>query len=43
MTLQVLIAMVAGWINGHQPHMITYLKEENPGERTDLGATQHFG
>src|SRR5437867_1247280 len=29
MILQVLIAMVAGWINRHQQHVITYLKEEN--------------
>jgi hypothetical protein len=29
MILQVIIAMVAGWINRHQPHVITYLKEEN--------------
>jgi hypothetical protein len=29
MILQVIIAMVAGWINRHQQHIITYLKEEN--------------
>jgi transposase InsO family protein len=29
MILQVIIAMVAGWINRHQQHVITYLKEEN--------------
>ena len=29
MILQVIIAMVAGWINRHQRHVITYLKEEN--------------
>jgi hypothetical protein len=29
MILQVLIAMVAGWINRHQQQVITYLKEEN--------------
>ncbi len=29
MILHVMIAMVAGWINRHQPHVITYLKEEN--------------
>src|SRR6266487_4884325 len=29
MILQVLIAMVAGWINRNQQHVITYLKEEN--------------
>ena len=29
MILHVIIAMVAGWINRHQQHVITYLKEEN--------------
>src|SRR5215471_15861108 len=29
MILQVLIAMMAGWINRHQQHVITYLKTEN--------------
>jgi hypothetical protein len=29
MILQVLIAMMAGWINRHQQHIITYLKAEN--------------
>jgi hypothetical protein len=29
MILQVIIAMVAGWINRHQQHVITYLKEES--------------
>lgn len=29
MILQILIAMVAGWINRHQQQVITYLKEEN--------------
>jgi hypothetical protein len=29
MILQVFIAMVAGWLHGHQQHVITYLKEEN--------------
>jgi putative transposase len=29
MILQVLIAMVAGWINRHQQQVITYLKEEH--------------
>jgi putative transposase len=29
MILQVLLAMVAGWINRHQQHVITDLKEEN--------------
>ena len=29
MILQVLIAMIASWINRHQQHVITYLKAEN--------------
>ena len=29
MILQVMIAMVAGWIHRHPQHVITYLKEEN--------------
>ena len=29
MILQVLIVMMAGWINRHQQHVITYLKAEN--------------
>src|SRR4051794_30999985 len=29
MILHVLIAMVAGWINRHQQHVIAYLQEEN--------------
>jgi hypothetical protein len=29
MILQVIIAMATGWINRHQQHVITYLKEEN--------------
>ena len=29
MILQVMIAMIAGWINRHQQHVVTYLKEEN--------------
>ena len=29
MILQVLIAMVAGWINRHQQQVIAYLQEEN--------------
>src|SRR5918996_955027 len=47
MILQVLIAMVAGWINRHQQHVITYLKEENrvltsklPGGRLRLNDTE---
>jgi hypothetical protein len=47
MILQVLVAMVAGWINRHQQHVITYLKEENrvltsnlPGGRLRLTDTE---
>jgi putative transposase len=47
MILQVIIAMVAGWINRHQQHVITYLKEENrvlqsklPGSRLRLTDTE---
>jgi hypothetical protein len=47
MILQVIIAMVAGWINRHQQHVITYLKEENrvlksklPGGRLRLTDTE---
>jgi hypothetical protein len=29
MILQVLIAMIAGWINRHQQQVIAYLLEEN--------------
>jgi len=29
MILHVLIAMVAGWLQRHQQHVITYLIEEN--------------
>ena len=29
MILHILIAMVAGWIQRHQQHVITYLQEEN--------------
>jgi hypothetical protein len=31
MILQVLIAMVAGWVQRHQHQVITYLSEENRG------------
>ena len=48
MILQVLIPMVAGWINRHQQYVITYLKEENrgltsklPGGRLRLNDTEH--
>ena len=47
MILQVIIAMVAGWINRHQQHVITYFKEENrvlqsklPGSRLHLTDTE---
>ena len=47
MILQVLIAMVAGWVNRHQQYVITYLKEENrvfksklPGGRLRLTDTE---
>jgi putative transposase len=47
MILQVIIAMVAGWINRHQQQVITYLKEENqvlksklPGGRVRLTDTE---
>jgi transposase InsO family protein len=47
MILQVLIAMVAGWINRHQQQVIIYLKEENrvlksklPGGRLRLSDTE---
>ena len=29
MLLHVLIAMVAGWIQRHQQHLIAYLQEDN--------------
>jgi len=34
MILQVIIAMVAGWINRHQQQVIAYLQEENRGTFT---------
>jgi len=47
MILQVIIALVAGWINRHQQQVITYLKEENrvlksklPGGRLRLTDTE---
>ena len=47
MILQVIITMVAGWINRHQQLVITYLKEENrllksklPGSRLRLTDTE---
>jgi hypothetical protein len=47
MILQVIIAMVAGWINRHQQHVITYLSKENrvlksklPGSRLRLTDTE---
>src|SRR5215831_3789422 len=36
MILQVLIAMMAGWINRHQQHVITYLKAENQMRKAKL-------
>ena len=47
MILQVIIAMVAGWINRHQQQVIAYLQEENrvlksrlPGGRLRLSDTE---
>jgi len=47
MILHVIIAMVAGWINRHQPQVIAYLQEENrvlksklPGGRLRLSDTE---
>jgi len=37
MILQVLIAMIAGWINRHQQQVIAYLLEENRTLHTKLG------
>jgi putative transposase len=37
MILHVLIAMVAGWIQRHQQHVITYLHEENRVLKAHLG------
>jgi len=37
MILHVLIAMVAGWINRHQPQVIAYLQEENRVLKAQLG------
>src|SRR5262249_8221890 len=37
MILQVLIAMMAGWINSHQQQVIAYLLEENRTLRAKLG------
>jgi putative transposase len=37
MILQVLIALVAGWIQRHQQQVITYLIEENCVLKTQLG------
>jgi hypothetical protein len=39
MILHVLIAMVAGWIQRHQQHVIAYLQEEN--EARSGGAHTH--
>ena len=47
MILQVIMAMVAGWINRHQQQVIAYLQEENrvlksklPGGRLRLSDTE---
>ena len=37
MVLQVLMAMIAGWINRHQQQVIAYLLEENRTFRAKLG------
>ena len=37
MILHVLIAMVAGWLQRHQQHVITYLQEENRVLKAQLG------
>jgi hypothetical protein len=37
MILHVLIAMVAGWIQRHQQHVIVYLQEENRVFKAQLG------
>jgi len=37
MILQVLIAMIAGWINRHQQQVIAYLLEENRTLHAKLG------
>jgi hypothetical protein len=37
MTLQVLIAMIAGWLNRHQQQVIAYLLDENRTLHAKLG------
>jgi hypothetical protein len=37
MILHILIAMVAGWIQRHQQHVIAYLQEENRVLKAQLG------
>jgi hypothetical protein len=37
MTLQILIAMIAGWLNRHQQQVIDYLLEENRTLHAKLG------
>jgi putative transposase len=37
MILQVLIVMIAGWIQRHQQQVITYLQEENRMLKAQLG------
>lgn len=38
MIFHVLIVMIAGWIQQHQQHVITYLHEENCVLKAHLGA-----
>ena len=40
MILHVLIAMIAGWIQRHQQHVIAYLQEENRVLKAHLGGHQ---
>jgi putative transposase len=40
MILHILIAMVAGWIQRHQQHAISYLQEENHVLKAQLGGRQ---
>jgi hypothetical protein len=40
MILQLLLAMLAGWMQRHQQHIITYLHEENRVLKAQLGSRQ---
>src|SRR5438132_14331378 len=40
MILQRLLAMLAGWMQRHQQHVITYLHEENRVLKAQLGSRQ---